>query len=119
MQEFEEQPCFICGETGHRQWECPNGKDDTYKLPEHLKAAVDATYARDIARREVKSQTRPLAALSCTLSHNLPQHLNAVVQAICSCGMSRSMRRPTRAVFCRFLCSQKRRRKRWITQNRW
>lgn len=54
MQEFEEQPCFLCGETGHRQWECPNTKEEGFKLSEEMQSKVQALYARDIARREVR-----------------------------------------------------------------
>jgi Zinc knuckle len=53
-QEFEEQPCFICGGTGHRQFECPNKADDVYKLPEHMQAKVDQLYQRDVARMQVR-----------------------------------------------------------------
>ena len=62
-QEFEEQPCFLCGETGHRQWECPNTKEEGFKLSEEMQSKVQALYARDIARREVRS----LESASCCL----------------------------------------------------
>jgi Zinc knuckle len=55
LQEFEEQPCFLCGETGHRQWECPNTKEEGFKLSEEMQSKVQALYARDIARREVRT----------------------------------------------------------------
>ena len=54
VQEYEEAPCFICGQTGHRQWECPNRANEVYKLPEAMQGAVDEQYQRDIARVHVR-----------------------------------------------------------------
>ena len=63
LQEFEEQPCFLCGETGHRQWECPNTKEEGFKLSEEMQSKVQALYARDIARREVRPALLPALCL--------------------------------------------------------
>lgn len=60
LQEFEEQPCFICGGTGHRQFECPNKASDIYKLPENIQGQVDQLYQRDIARMQVCAPHLPL-----------------------------------------------------------
>ena len=45
-----EEKCYLCGEGGHRQFECPNQKLDVYQLPDQMKAAAQAQYERDIIR---------------------------------------------------------------------
>lgn len=49
-QEFEEQPCFICGGTGHRQYECPNKGGEVFKLPDAIQSKVNEQYERDVQR---------------------------------------------------------------------
>lgn len=46
----DEQYCFICGESGHQQSECPKKAIDVYRLPEQLQTRVDEMYAKDVAR---------------------------------------------------------------------
>lgn len=53
-QEFEEQPCFLCGGTGHRQYECPNKGGEVFKLPDAIQGQVDRQYQKDIARMGVR-----------------------------------------------------------------
>ena len=44
--------CYLCGDPGHRQYECPtrSGPDAGYKLADNVQAIVEAQYARDVAR---------------------------------------------------------------------
>lgn len=46
----DDQHCYICGQTGHRQFECPTKQDEVYQLPTAIQAKVEAQYQRDIAR---------------------------------------------------------------------
>lgn len=50
LKEFEEQPCFLCGGTGHRQYECPNKGGEVFKLPDAIQSQVDQQYQKDVAR---------------------------------------------------------------------
>lgn len=36
----DDQNCYLCGQPGHRQFECPNQDVDTFKLPLALKEKV-------------------------------------------------------------------------------
>ncbi len=36
----DEQPCYHCGELGHRPMECPKQKQEIYVLPEHMQSQV-------------------------------------------------------------------------------
>ena len=58
MAQQAEEKCYLCGEGGHRQFECPNQKLDVYQLPDQMKAAAQAQYERDIAR--VKGASPPM-----------------------------------------------------------
>lgn len=42
----DEQYCFICGESGHQQSECPKKAVDVYRLPDQLQTKVDEMYAK-------------------------------------------------------------------------
>ena len=46
----DDQHCYLCGQNGHRQFECPNRTDDIYKLPTQMQEKVDDLYQRDVAR---------------------------------------------------------------------
>ena len=46
----DDQHCYLCGQNGHRQFECPNRTDDIYKLPTQMQEKVDNLYQRDVAR---------------------------------------------------------------------
>jgi hypothetical protein len=46
----DDQHCYICGESGHRQFECPTKADEVYQLPTAIQAKVDDLYQRDIQR---------------------------------------------------------------------
>lgn len=46
----DEQYCFLCGDSGHRQTECPKRALDVYKLPDQIQSKVEEQYARDVAR---------------------------------------------------------------------
>ncbi|KAI3434500.1 hypothetical protein D9Q98_002575 [Chlorella vulgaris] len=46
----DEEYCFICGESGHQQSECPKKAIDVYRLPDQLQGKVDEMYAKDVAR---------------------------------------------------------------------
>ena len=36
----DEQHCYLCGQSGHRQFECPTQAQDTFQLPVALKEQV-------------------------------------------------------------------------------
>jgi splicing factor 1 len=36
----DEQHCYLCGQSGHRQFECPTQQQDTFQLPVALKEKV-------------------------------------------------------------------------------
>lgn len=36
----DDQHCYLCGQSGHRQFECPTQATDTFKLPVALKEKV-------------------------------------------------------------------------------
>lgn len=46
----EENYCYLCGETGHRQIDCPKKALEVYRLPDAVQARVEEQYARDLAR---------------------------------------------------------------------
>ncbi len=57
VQEFEDQPCLVCGSAGHQQWACPNkATSEVYKLPDQMQGAVNDLYQRDIARVHVSAR---------------------------------------------------------------
>ena len=59
LKEGEGDACFLCGGSGHRQFECPSrgvagsgAAGDAFKLPTAIQASVEAQYARDVARMQ-------------------------------------------------------------------
>ena len=63
LKEGDGDACFLCGSSGHRQFECPSrgsivpgaaggGGGDAFKLPTAIQASVEAQYARDVARMQ-------------------------------------------------------------------
>jgi len=57
VQEFEDQPCLVCGSAGHQQWACPNKAiSEVYKLPDQMQGAVNDLYQRDIDRVHVSAR---------------------------------------------------------------
>ena len=46
----EENYCYLCGEGGHSQLDCPKKTMEVYHLPDAVQVAVDAQYARDLAK---------------------------------------------------------------------
>mmetsp|Transcript_43264 Transcript_43264/g.109537 ORF Transcript_43264/g.109537 Transcript_43264/m.109537 type:complete len:571 (+) Transcript_43264:102-1814(+) len=46
----DDEYCYLCGEAGHRQFECPTRQQEIYQLPDEMKTKVDEQYARDVAR---------------------------------------------------------------------
>ena len=46
----EENYCYLCGESTHRQIDCPKKDMEIYKLPDAIQAQVEEQYARDLAR---------------------------------------------------------------------
>eukprot|EP00193_Tetraselmis_chui_P017343 CAMPEP_0177781744 /NCGR_PEP_ID=MMETSP0491_2-20121128/18042_1 /TAXON_ID=63592 /ORGANISM="Tetraselmis chuii, Strain PLY429" /LENGTH=584 /DNA_ID=CAMNT_0019301887 /DNA_START=232 /DNA_END=1982 /DNA_ORIENTATION=+ len=46
----DDEFCYLCGEAGHRQFECPTRQNEIYQLPDEMKDKVDEQYARDVAR---------------------------------------------------------------------
>lgn len=46
----DDQYCYLCGESGHRQMDCPKKGMEVYKLPDSIQAKVEEQYARDLAK---------------------------------------------------------------------
>ncbi|CAD7702045.1 unnamed protein product [Ostreobium quekettii] len=46
----DDQTCYLCGNSGHRSYECPKKALDLYKLPTHIQEKVDEQYQKDVAR---------------------------------------------------------------------
>lgn len=46
----DDQHCYLCGQNGHRQFECPNQPQEVYRLPTALQEKVEAQYERDVNR---------------------------------------------------------------------
>lgn len=46
----DEEYCYLCGEPGHRQMECPKKQMQVYKLPDAIQSKVEEQYARDLAK---------------------------------------------------------------------
>mmetsp|Transcript_5793 Transcript_5793/g.16274 ORF Transcript_5793/g.16274 Transcript_5793/m.16274 type:complete len:577 (+) Transcript_5793:111-1841(+) len=46
----DEEFCYLCGEAGHRQFECPTREKEIFQLPDQIKEQVNEQYARDVAR---------------------------------------------------------------------
>ena len=46
----DEQHCYLCGETGHMQLDCPKKQIEVYKLPDAIQEKVEQQYARDLAK---------------------------------------------------------------------
>ena len=55
----DDQHCYVCGQNGHRQFECPNAPQDVFKLPDAMQAKVEQQYQRDIARMAAGPDGRP------------------------------------------------------------
>lgn len=46
----DDQTCYLCGDSGHRSYECPKKVPDLYKLPTHIQQKVDELYQKDVVR---------------------------------------------------------------------
>lgn len=46
----EENYCYLCGESTHRQLDCPKKGMELYRLPDAVQTRVEEQYARDLAR---------------------------------------------------------------------
>ena len=46
----DDQHCYLCGQSGHRQFECPTHSQEIFQLPDQIKSAADEQYQRDVAR---------------------------------------------------------------------
>lgn len=46
----DDQTCYLCGDSGHRSYECPKKAMDLYKLPLHIQEKVDELYQKDVIR---------------------------------------------------------------------
>jgi len=46
----DEQHCYLCGEAGHMQLDCPKKQLEVYKLPDAIQEKVEQQYARDLAK---------------------------------------------------------------------
>ena len=68
----DDQHCYLCGQNGHRQFECPNQPEEIYQLPNAVQEKVQAQYERDIARmagpgEAPRKDTAPLPSPSGTM----------------------------------------------------
>ncbi|KAK9796272.1 hypothetical protein WJX73_001196 [Symbiochloris irregularis] len=46
----DDEHCYLCGQSGHRQFECPTHSQEIFKLPDQIQNAADEQYQRDVAR---------------------------------------------------------------------
>ncbi len=46
----DDQHCYLCGQNGHRQFECPNQAMEVYKLPTAIQSKVQEQYEKDVSR---------------------------------------------------------------------
>lgn len=46
----DDQTCYLCGDPGHRSFECPKQAVDIYKLPSAIQEKVDELYRKDVMR---------------------------------------------------------------------
>lgn len=46
----DDQHCYLCGQNGHRQFECPNQALEVYKLPSAMQEKVEEQYQKDVSR---------------------------------------------------------------------
>ena len=78
----DDQHCYLCGQNGHRQFECPNRTDDIYKLPTQMQEKVDDLYQRDVARMAGDAVPTGVA-----LVHAVEAHAGAevLVSLLCLC----------------------------------
>lgn len=64
----DDQHCYLCGQNGHRQFECPNQPEEIYQLPNAVQEKVQQQYERDVARMAGPGESiREAAALLCCL----------------------------------------------------
>ena len=64
----DDQHCYLCGQNGHRQFECPNQPEEIYQLPNAVQEKVQQQYERDVARMAGPGEAiRETAALLCFL----------------------------------------------------
>ena len=76
----DDQHCYLCGQNGHRQFECPNQPEEIYQLPNAVQEKVQQQYERDVARMAGPGESiREAAALLCCLSA-----VPAIVLLICN-----------------------------------
>lgn len=46
----DDQTCYLCGDPGHRSYECPKQAMDVYRLPTTIQEKVDELYRKDVLR---------------------------------------------------------------------
>lgn len=66
----DDQHCYLCGQNGHRQFECPNQAMEVYKLPTAIQGKVQEQYEKDVSRMAGDGQgpgQPPSLFSSCTL----------------------------------------------------
>ena len=86
----DDQHCYLCGQNGHRQFECPNQSLEVYKLPSAIQERVEEQYQKDI-NRMAGDGPGPGPLLS--LSSSLPAPYSTEVRhSPCTWGLHRSQR---------------------------
>ena len=64
----DDQHCYLCGQNGHRQFECPNQPEEIYQLPNAVQEKVQQQYERDVQRMAAPGESiRESAALCMSL----------------------------------------------------
>jgi hypothetical protein len=79
----DDQHCYICGQSGHRQFECPNQAQEVFKLPDAVQARVEQQYQRDIARMAAGPDGTPAPVGARTPL--LPQPICRCALSLCCC----------------------------------
>lgn len=63
----DDQHCYLCGQNGHRQFECPNQVQEVYKLPSAIQERVEEQYQKDIQRMAGDGSAAGRFLLTCVL----------------------------------------------------
>ena len=87
----DDQTCYLCGDPGHRSYECPKQSMDVYKLPSAIQEKVDELYRKDVLRAhpekagEVDTEYKAfLAQLGGDVPDNIPSSAVRDAQSLSS-----------------------------------
>lgn len=87
----DDQTCYLCGDPGHRSYECPKQSIDVYKLPNSIQEKVDELYRKDVLRAhpekagEIDTEYKAfLAQLGGDIPDNIPSSAVRDAQSLAS-----------------------------------